>query len=157
MYQKFAGIDRFMELLTADPMKTNMIGLNVQLGDQIINDIQRGTYKVCPVTDDQNQSMKQVTFQEKTQIVGMLFQMFGQLAQAKMPVRWWLQDAPFPNMEVVISQLEEIQKAVAAGMGATSAMNTAGGILDLAARRAALSQDETPTTASPPRKTGTTG
>jgi hypothetical protein len=156
-FQKYCGMDRFWELITADPMRGGMLALNVQLGEQIINDIGSGTYKVCPITDDQNQSMKQMTFTEKTTLISMIYQLFGQMAQVGVPIRWWLQDAPFANMETVIQGLETLQKTVAAGMGANSAMNTAAGILDLAGKRVALSEDNSSPTTGAPAPTGTTG
>ena len=81
------------------------IGINMALGDKILNDITVGEYRVFPSAEEQNPTVRALKFMEKTELVRMIVEIWGPFA---VDPRFWLEDAPVEGIEKLIERIEAV-------------------------------------------------
>ena len=115
------------------------LAVNLQIGDQILNNLQAGEYLVHADDQEQNPTARAIRFQQRTELVTMLTQMFGPQA---VDVRWWLSDAEIGDVGTMIERLESLQSGMATAEEQAAAMQQMEQIQGLAAQRQQINNAE---------------
>lgn len=96
LVQKNMTHERYFLITDPKTETTEELFLNWQIGDQVLNDVTQGRYKVTTNDIDRHPTARFAQFRQKTEVVQMVVQMFGGAIanpQAILPIlTWWLSD-----------------------------------------------------------------
>lgn len=126
--------ERFMTITTPG-LPDRTIGLNVRLGEEILNDVRVGEYAVLASMEERNPTARALLFIETTELVRMIAELWGPQA---VYVRGWLQYAPIEEVEKFMQQIEQVQQAQQQQLDHQEAVQSANDIMGLAGQRLAL-------------------
>lgn len=137
---------RYFLITQPETKEQKEIFVNVQIGEQVLNDIRTGRYQVIADDMERNPTAKQIRFLQKTEVVQTVLTMF---AAVPIPpdaiviiLDWWLSESDLGDIDKFIAAfagvLSQQQAAQTDEMQKQSAMQDVGALLDLASKKNSL-------------------
>ena len=114
---------------------TQEIVLNMNVGDDILNDMNVGEYYVFPTQEEMNPTMRAYKFLQKTELVKQTFDMLGPTG---IDFEWWWKNADFEDIQDAINKAVAAQQAMMQQQSTQSQMQEAAGVMDLAGQQFSL-------------------
>jgi len=113
--------------------------VNLQVGDDVLNNLQVGEYQVIAEMADSDPFSKRLRFMEKFELATFLRDTFG---PAAIDPRWLLEDLEDQDIEKVIARIEAVLQAQMASSGEDEAMQGLGNLMTLAKQKQDLERPE---------------
>ena len=104
LIQKHYTTERYFTIVNPKTYQTNEIGINVRIGDQIINNIQLGEYRVIASNEERNPLARTARFVKRWEIAQIVIQTLGPQA---VDWRWLLEDSDLGDVEKLLERIEE--------------------------------------------------
>jgi hypothetical protein len=90
------------KILVKEEMTQREVAINMQYGDQIINDVTLGTYEVVFDDVERNPTARALRWELKNQLVQLILSNFGPTA---IDPEWWLQDSDLGDVKQLIERI----------------------------------------------------
>jgi hypothetical protein len=144
LMQRYWDKPRVVSILNKEEMSVKELMLNVQIGEQIINDITIGEYEVVMDDTERNPTARALRWELKNQLAQIIMNAFGPTA---IDPEWWLKDADLGDIQEQIDRINQVITGQGQTMQEQEALAGASAMIDLANKRSGASaQPATPGT-----------
>jgi hypothetical protein len=109
--------------------------VNLQMGDQVMNDLNAGEYQVTIDIANMNPTAMLVRNERKQEIVDRLATLLGPMAAQAIDWEWYLGDTDLGDMTKQIERINQVLGVAAQAQGDQQALATGNAILDTAAKQ----------------------
>jgi hypothetical protein len=102
LIQHYYQEPHIFKILVKEEMTQREVAINMQYGDQIINDVTLGTYEVVFDDVERNPTARALRWELKNQLVQLILSNFGPTA---IDPEWWLQDSDLGDVKQLIERI----------------------------------------------------
>jgi len=105
LVQKYYTSERLFMIVNPYSGDMKEVIVNQNLGNQVLNDVTTGEYRIAIDELERNPTARRVRFLEKTQLVQMISQMLG---AAAIDYRWWLEESDLGDLQKMLQRIEAV-------------------------------------------------